>query len=199
MAKHELLFILCSYLVGSIPFGFIVYYLTDKKDIRQCGSGNIGATNVLRNKGICAALVTLALDAAKGLLPVIYGAIHFDSPVIIIAGGAAVILGHLFSVVLKFKGGKGIATFLGVFIGFNFPAALLFGIAFLSLFYFFRYVSASSIAGVIVVFFFTLFTQVVEVSMIVFIVTAIIILKHHENIRRIVAGTENKLSWKHHG
>lgn len=142
---------------------------------------------------------TLALDIAKGLLPVLYGLKHFDSPVVVIAGGAAVVMGHLFPICLKFKGGKGIAAFIGVFLVFNFSAALLFGAAFLITLYFIRYVSASSIAGVIAVFFFMLFTQVVEVSMIVFIVTAAIILKHHGNIRRMVAGTENKISWKHHG
>ncbi len=198
MAKHELLFILCSYLLGTIPIGFILYYLTEKKDIRKEGSGNIGATNVLRTKGKSAGSVTLALDIAKGLLPVLYGLKHFDSPIIVIAGGAAVILGHLFPLCLKFKGGKGIAAFIGVFLVFDFRAALIFAIAFLFTLYFIRYVSASSIAGVIAVFFFILFTQVVEVSMIVFLITTTIILKHHGNIRRMVAGTENKLTWKHH-
>jgi glycerol-3-phosphate acyltransferase PlsY len=199
MPKHEIMFIISSYLLGSIPFGYILFYLTERKDIRQEGSGNIGATNVLRTKGKSAGILTLVLDACKGILPVLYGMKHFDSPLIIIAGGAAVVLGHLFPLYIKFKGGKGIASFLGVFIVFHFPAALAFGAAFLVTFAMTRYVSASSIAAVIAVFFFTLFTQVVSVSMVVFAVTVLIILKHHDNIRRIAAGNENQLIWKNNG
>jgi glycerol-3-phosphate acyltransferase PlsY len=196
MGQHELMFILGSYLLGSVPFGFIVYYVYERKDIRGEGSGNIGATNVMRNKGKTAGIITLFLDMIKGFIPVFYGLKHFDSPVVIIAGGCAVVLGHLFPVYLKFKGGKGIASFLGVFIIFDFPAAVLFGAAFLVTFYFTRFVSAGSIAAVSAVFFYTLFTSVVEVSIIVFIVALLIILKHHGNIKRIAQGNEHKLIWK---
>lgn len=196
MGQHEMMFIVGSYLLGSIPFGYIVYYLCERKDIRGEGSGNIGATNVMRTKGRTAGIVTLFFDIIKGIIPVYYGFKHFDSPVIVIAGGAAVILGHLFPVYLKFRGGKGIASFLGVFIIFDFYAALLFGLTFILTFVIFRFVSAGSIAAVIVVFFYTLFTQVVEVSIIVFIVTVLIVLKHHGNIRRLAKGNENRFIWK---
>jgi len=199
LSQHEALFIIGSYLLGSIPFGFILYYLTEKKDIRQEGSGNIGATNVLRTKGKSAGIVTLACDMVKGVFPILYGLKHFDSPVIIISGGAAVILGHLFPLYLKFKGGKGIASFLGVCLVFHFPSAAAFGAAFLLTFYFTRYVSASSIAGVAAVFFVILFTKVTEVSMIVFTVAVLIVIKHHTNIKRIIGGTENQLIWKKNG
>lgn len=190
MPKHEILFIVFSYLVGSIPFGYIIYYLTEKKDIREDGSGNIGATNVLRSKGKSAGIVTLVLDMLKGGLPVLYGSIHFDSPVLIIAGGAAAILGHLFPLYLKFKGGKGIACFLGLLIVFHFPSALAFGAVFLAALFLTRYVSVGSIAGVTVVFFITLFTQVVEVAMIVFGLTVMVVSRHRANIKRIAEGTE---------
>jgi glycerol-3-phosphate acyltransferase PlsY len=176
--------------LGSIPFGFIIYYLTEKKDIREQGSGNIGATNVVRSKGRFAGTATLILDMLKGGLPVLYGSIHFDSPVLIIAGGTAAILGHLFPLYLKFRGGKGIACFLGLFTIFHFPAALAFGVVFLSALFFTRYVSVGSIAGVTAVFFITLFTQVAEVAMIVFALTVLVISRHRTNLERIADGTE---------
>jgi glycerol-3-phosphate acyltransferase PlsY len=182
-------------LLGSIPWGAILYYLKEKSDIRQKGSGNIGAANVLRNGGKIPGLVTLALDVLKGMLPVIYGLKHFPSPVIIMLGAAAVILGHQFPLYIKFKGGKGVATFWGVFLAFYFPAALVFGAVFLAVLHLTRRVSASSIAAVSAVFFVALFTQVVDIAIIVFCLTVLIILKHHANIRRIAAGTEYQFSW----
>jgi acyl phosphate:glycerol-3-phosphate acyltransferase len=198
MVKHEILFVLFSYLLGAVPFGFIVYYLTERKDIRSEGSGNIGATNVLRTKGKSAAIITLFLDIAKGALPVLYGLKHFDSPVIVIAGGVAAILGHLFPVYIKFKGGKGIATFLGVFLVYYFPAALIFGITFIITVYFTRYISAGSIAAVIAVFFAILFSHVVEVSILVSIIAVLLTLRHSDNIHRIAAGEENQFAGYNH-
>ncbi len=199
MPRHEILFLVFSYLLGAIPFGYILCYLTDKKDIRQEGSGNIGAANVLRIKGKAFGIITLALDMLKGILPILYGSRHFDSPVLIIGGGAAAILGHLYSVYLKFKGGKGVSTFLGMTAVFHFPSALVFGAVFLFTYLLTRYISASSIAGVSAVFFVTLFTNVMEVAMIVFVVVLLIIIKHRGNIKRIIAGTEPQLTWKKNG
>ena len=199
MPRHEILFLVFSYLLGAIPFGYILCYLTDKKDIRQEGSGNIGATNVLRIKGKAFGFITLALDMLKGILPILYGFKHFDSPVLIIGGGAAAILGHLYSVYLKFKGGKGVSSFLGMTAVFHFPSALVFGGVFLFTYFLTRYISASSIAGVSAVFFVALFTNVMEVAMIVFMVVLLIIIKHRGNIKRIIAGTESQLTWKKNG
>jgi glycerol-3-phosphate acyltransferase PlsY len=198
MVKHEILFVLFSYLIGSVPFGFIVYYITERKDIRGEGSGNIGATNVLRTKGKFAGIITLFFDIGKGALPVLYGLKHFDSPVIVVVGGVAAILGHLYPVYIRFKGGKGIATFLGVFLVYYFPAALIFGIIFIITVYFTRYISAGSIAAVIAVFFAILFTHVVEVSIFVFIIAVLLTLKHVDNIHRIAAGTENQFAGINH-
>lgn len=199
MPKHEILFLVFSYFLGAIPFGYILCYLTDKKDIRQEGSGNIGATNVLRTKGKAFGFITLALDMLKGILPILYGLRHFDSPVLIIGGGAAAILGHLYSVYLKFKGGKGVSTFLGMTAVFHFPSALVFSGVFLFTYFLTRYISASSIAGASAVFFVTLFTNVMEVSMIVFMVVLFIIIKHRGNIKRIIDGAESQLIWKKNG
>jgi glycerol-3-phosphate acyltransferase PlsY len=193
MPKHEVMFLIGSYLLGSIPFGFILFWLTEKKDIRGEGSGNIGATNVMRTKGKGAGIATLLLDITKGALPVLYGMKHFDSPVILISGGAAVVVGHMFPAYIKFKGGKGVASYLGALIPFNFPAALAFGLGFFSFFAFKKRVSVGSIAAVTTAFFYTLFTQVVEISIIVFMISIMIIFKHHSNIRRLTSGTENVL------
>jgi glycerol-3-phosphate acyltransferase PlsY len=199
LPKHEIFFLVFSYFLGAIPFGYILCYITEKKDIRHEGSGNIGAANVLRTKGKTFGLITLALDMLKGILPILYGSMHFDTPVLIIGGGAAAILGHLYSVYLKFKGGKGVSTFLGMFAVFHFPSALVFGAVFLFTYFLTRYISASSIAGVAAVFFVTLFTNLVEVSMIVFVVGLLIIIKHRDNIKRIIDGTESQFIWKKNG
>ncbi|MCP5107974.1 MAG: glycerol-3-phosphate 1-O-acyltransferase PlsY [bacterium] len=199
MSQHEIFFIIGCYLLGSVPFGFILYYLYEKKDIRKEGSGNIGASNVMRNKGKTAGIATLILDMLKGIAAVVYGLRHFESPTTVILGGTAVILGHLFPLYLKFKGGKGIASLLGVFLVFNLPAAAAFACLFLPTLYFTRYVSAASIAGVTAIFFITLFTHIAEVSTIVLVMTTLIIVKHRANIQRIMAGTENKFNWKENG
>jgi glycerol-3-phosphate acyltransferase PlsY len=190
---HKILFILFSYLLGSIPFGFIIYYLTEKKDIRSQGSGNIGATNVLRSKGKAAGLVTLMLDMLKGAIPVLVGLHYFDYPVVVLLGGAAAVLGHMFPLFLKFRGGKGVATLAGMVLAFSLPAFIVFAVVFLLTLAATKYVSAGSLAGVTALFFFTLFTRVMEISMIVFLLLVIIILKHSSNLKRIISGTENKL------
>ena len=196
---EEIGFIISSYLLGSIPFGFILYYLTEKKDIRAEGSGNIGATNVLRNKGKTAGIITLALDMLKSVIAIAYGLNRFDSPAVVILGGAAVVLGHLFPLYLKFKGGKGVASFLGIFLVFDFPAALVFGGGFLAAFAFTRYVSAGSIIGAAAVFFFITFTHTVEVSAVVLGLTIMIIVKHRSNVTRIMERSENIFCWKKNG
>ena len=199
MTTHEVLFILIAYLVGAIPCGFIIYYATEKKDIRLEGSGNIGATNVLRVKGKKAAAATLLCDMLKGALPIIYGLNHFESPVIIACGGAAAVIGHLFPLYLKFKGGKGVATLLGMLLVFNYPTAIVFLITFFLLLFFIPYVSAASITAVSAAFFYTLFTGIAEVSLIVFVVVILIFIRHGSNTSRLIAGTEEKLNWKKNG
>lgn len=199
MTTHEILFIVISYLFGSIPYGFLIYYLSERRDIRKEGSGNIGATNLLRAKGQKAAVATLICDMLKGVLPIAYGMRYFDSPIVIICGGAAAITGHLFPVYLKFKGGKGIASLTGLFLVFNFPTLIVFAVFFLVVFAITKYVSAGSVTGVTAVFFYTLFTDIVEVSAIVFMVCVLILIRHGSNIKRMMAGTENKFTWKKNG
>ncbi|HUU04304.1 MAG TPA: glycerol-3-phosphate 1-O-acyltransferase PlsY [Patescibacteria group bacterium] len=199
MSSHEIYFIVCSYLLGSIPFGYLIFYFSEGKDIRSMGSGNIGATNVLRSKGKLAGLATLTLDILKGALPIVYGRIHFDLPWIILLGGLAVLLGHVFPVFLKFRGGKGVGSLVGVFLVFYYPALLVFLLFFFLTLWLSRYVSLGSLLGASALFFCILFTQVVEVSMVMFLMLLLIVFRHRANIRRLLAGNENKFSFHKNG
>ena len=199
MSSHEISFIVLSYLLGSIPFGYLVFYFSEGKDIRTLGSGNIGATNVLRSKGKLAGLLTLALDMLKGAAPVIYGRIHFDLPWLVLLGALAVLFGHVFPVFLKFRGGKGVASLVGVFLIFYFPALLVFLAVFLLVLKLTRYVSLASLLGTAALFFCILFTQVAEAAMVVFVMLLLIVFRHRANIQRLLAGTENKFSLRKNG
>jgi len=196
LQSHEILFLVISYILGSIPFGAIIFFVLDKKDIRKEGSGNIGATNMLRTKGKAAGIATLIFDMLKGMIPIIYGLNHFDSQVLVLMAGAAAIFGHIFPVFLKFKGGKGVATFAGVFLIFYFPSMMLFLGVFLIVGILTRFVSLGSILGILSVFFLTLFTQIAEVSVIVLVIVIVILIRHRTNIRRLIQGNENKLNLK---
>ena len=199
MSSHEIFFIVCSYLLGSVPFGYLIFYLSEGKDIRGLGSGNIGATNVLRSKGKWAGLATLLLDVLKGALPIVYGRIHFDLPWIVLLGGLAVLLGHVFPVFLKFRGGKGVGSLVGVFLVFNYPALLVFLLVFFLTLWLSRYVSLGSLLGASALFFCILFTQVVEASLVVFLMLLLIVFRHSANIQRLLAGNENKFSFHKNG
>ncbi len=199
MSQHEILYVIASYLLGSIPFGYLIFYFSEGKDIRTMGSGNIGATNVLRSKGKLAGLATLALDILKGALPIVYGHIHFELPWIVLLGGLAVLLGHVFPVFLKFRGGKGVATLVGVFLVFYYPALLAFLAVFFLALWLSRHVSLGSLLGTMALFFYILFTQVVEAAMVAFLMLLVIVFRHRANIARLAAGNENKFSFRKNG
>ena len=194
MSNHEILYVLVSYLLGSIPFGYLIFFFSEGKDIRTMGSGNIGATNVLRSKGKLAGMATLALDILKGALPIVYGRIHFELPWIVLLGGLAVLLGHVFPVFLKFRGGKGVATLVGIFLVFYYPALLVFLAAFFLSLWLTRYVSLGSLLGTTALFFCILFTQVVEAAMVAFVMLLVVVFRHRANIARLAAGNENRFS-----
>jgi len=199
LSSHEILFIACSYLLGSIPFGYLIFYFSEGKDIRTMGSGNIGATNVLRSKGKLAGLATLALDVLKGALPIVYGRIHFDLPWIVLLGGLAVLLGHVFPVFLKFRGGKGVGSLVGIFLVFAYPALLVFLLVFFLTLWLTRYVSLGSLLGTAALFFCVLFTQVAEAALVVLAMLLLVVFRHRANIRRLLAGNENKFSLRKNG
>jgi glycerol-3-phosphate acyltransferase PlsY len=199
LSNHEILYVVCSYLLGSIPFGYLIFYFSEGKDIRTMGSGNIGATNVLRSKGKLAGLATLALDILKGALPIVYGRIHFDLPWVILLGGLAVLLGHVFPVFLKFRGGKGVAALVGIFLVFHPPSLLVFLAAFFAALWLTRYVSLGSLLGTTALFFSILFTQVAEASMVAFVMLLLIVFRHRANIARLLDGSEHKFAFRKNG
>jgi acyl phosphate:glycerol-3-phosphate acyltransferase len=200
---------LFAYLLGSIPFGYILVKLFLKQDIRTTGSGNIGATNVARSGKKGLAIATLLLDAGKGYLAVLgvffvprprffYGNIENIHSVEAVAALCA-ILGHCFPVWLRFKGGKGVATALGAFVAISPEGVGVSFLVFLLCFALSRYVSASSIAAAVAFPFSADFlTQAISSMGLVMIATssAVIILKHHSNIRRLLNGTEPKFGVK---
>ena len=199
-----------AYLLGSIPFGYILVRLFHGQDVRESGSGNIGATNVARSSPALGAL-TLLLDAAKGLLAVTAGSLLAASaardavarPQLYIfpaIAGVFAILGHMFPIWLKLRGGKGVATSVGVFLALA-PKTLLVALAlFIALVAAFRYVSLGS---VIVAAAFPLIAYGLhdyhaspEILGSICVIAALVIFKHHENIRRLLAGTENRFTLK---
>jgi glycerol-3-phosphate acyltransferase PlsY len=183
-----------GYALGSIPFGVVLTRLSGGPDLRSIGSGNIGATNVLRTgkKGLAAA--TLLGDMLKGTLAVVIGAHFGEAPALAAACGA--FLGHLFPVWLGFKGGKGVATFLGCLIGFYWPAALIFAAAWLAIAYLTRYSSlaalSASVASVVALLAFGL----LRAGLIFGLLTAILWAKHAQNIKRLLAGSESRIGSK---
>jgi glycerol-3-phosphate acyltransferase PlsY len=199
LSSNEILFIAFSYLLGSIPFGYLICYFSEGKDIRTMGSGNIGATNVLRSKGKLAGLATLALDILKGALPIVYGRIHFDLPWIVLLGGLAVLLGHVFAVFQKFRGGKGVGSLVGVFLVFYYPALLVFLLVFFLTLWLSRYVSLGSLLGTTALFFAILFTQVAETALVALAMLLLIVFRHRANIGRLLAGNENRFSLRKNG
>lgn len=181
-----------AYLIGSIPTGLLLgeaYGI----DVRNEGSGNIGATNLYRTVGRKVGIITLIGDCLKGLLPVLIVTFSSFPPEFAAWVGLAAFCGHVFSLFLKFKGGKGVATALGVFLALA-PLAVAIAIALFALLMFlWRYVSLGSIAAAaampLAVFFLGGDRNVTIVTL---IIAAIVILRHHENISRLIAGTENK-------
>ena len=148
------LIILISYLLGSIPFGFLLTKIILKKDIREIGSGNIGATNVLRTGNKIIGYSTLILDVLKAVIPVLFIKIQFSEFVFI--SSLAVFLGHVFPIWLKFKGGKGVATYLGILFALSIQLSLLFMFTWLMVSLIFKYSSLSSMFSSLTVFVVTL-------------------------------------------
>lgn len=181
-----------GYLLGSIPFGLILTRLAGTPDLRSIGSGNIGATNVLRTgrKGLAAA--TLILDMLKGTAAVlIAGALSGPNAAMLAALGA--FLGHLFPVWLKFRGGKGVAVYIGVLLGLFWPAALLFCAIWLATAVAFRYSSLSALVASLVTPFFLWWLGEPALAELSAGLTLLLFYMHRENIKRLLAGAESKI------
>ena len=184
-----------GYLLGSIPFGLILTRAAGGPDVRTIGSGNIGATNVLRTgrKGLAAA--TLIGDALKGTIAVILAG-YFGGPNAAMAAALGAFLGHLFPVWLKFKGGKGVAVYIGILIGLFWPAAIVFCVIWLTTAIVTRYSSlAALVASVVTPIFLWWFGHLALASLFA-VLTLLLFYMHRENIRRLQAGTEGKIGKK---
>ena len=191
MTFEIFLVFLLSYVSGSIPFGLILTKLFLNKDIREVGSKNIGATNVLRAGNKFVAGLTLFLDIFKGVTPILITNYYF--PNLIYLSGLMAFLGHIFPVWLKFKGGKGVATYLGVILALSDKFFLIFIIAWISLSLLFRFASLSSMISSLIVFLYAYFYEINNNILILFIFFVMILFTHKENILRLKSSTENKI------
>jgi glycerol-3-phosphate acyltransferase PlsY len=187
--------LLLGYLLGSIPFGLILTKLAGMQDLRSIGSGNIGATNVLRTgrKGLAAA--TLLLDMLKGTAAVVIAG-YFGGPNAAMLAAFGAFLGHLFPVWLRFKGGKGVAVYIGVLLGLFWPAALVFCAIWLATAVTSRYSSLSALVASFVTPIFLWWFGHLALASLFAILTLLLFYMHRENIRRLQAGTEGKIGAK---
>ena len=190
--NYDLLIILFSYLCGSVPFGLVISYIFKKDDPRSIGSKNIGATNVLRTSGLLFGLLTLMLDVLKGFIAIKI-TLMLNSDIVGLSM-TFVIVGHIFPIWLKFKGGKGVATFIGVLLAYNFQLFLLFTLTWLFCAFIFKYSSLSAIIALITN---LLSTIAFDLNYIYFIIVSFLILtKHFSNIQRLLTGNETKIVLK---
>jgi len=187
--------LLIGYLCGSIPFGMILTKLAGTQDLRSIGSGNIGATNVLRTgrKGLAAA--TLIGDMLKGTVAVIIAGYYGGADAAMLAALGA-FLGHLFPVWLGFKGGKGVATYIGVLLGLFWPAALIFAVIWLATAFTSRYSSLSALVAAFVTPIFLWWFGHNALASLFAVLTLLLFYMHRENIKRLQAGTEGKIGEK---
>ena len=178
-----------SYLIGSVPFGFLLTKFFLKKDIRDIGSGNIGATNALRTGNKLIGYTTLALDIAKAIVPVVF--VKFNYPDYIYIASLSVFLGHVFPIWLKFKGGKGVATYVGILFSINLFYFLIFIISWMIVFLISKYSSLSSITASFLIPVYLLFFENLY-SMFFLIMFVLVFYTHRENVKRLKNKEETK-------
>ena len=185
-----ILVISISYLMGSIPFGLILTKVFLKKDIRDVGSGNIGATNVLRTGNKLIGFFTLILDVLKAVIPVLYVKLSF--PELVYISSLSAFIGHVFPFWLKFKGGKGVATYVGILFSINYILGLVFVISWLIIFFISKYSSLCSILASLIIPFFIFFNPNYENEYFFIIMLVLILYTHRENVKRLINKEESK-------
>jgi glycerol-3-phosphate acyltransferase PlsY len=185
-----------GYLCGSIPFGLLLTRAAGTADLRGIGSGNIGATNVLRTGRKDLAALTLVLDALKATVAYGVGALLFRDDAAGLAAAAGALLGHLYPVWLGFKGGKGVATFLGGLIGACLPAALAFALVWLGVAATTRYSSASALAATVAAPVVAFAWGAPQAGFVFAVLAALVWIKHSANIRRLLSGAESRIGAK---
>ena len=184
-----LIIIIFSYLLGSIPFGLLLTKIFLNKDIREIGSGNIGATNVLRSGNKFIGYLTLFLDIIKAVLPVIY--IKLNYPDFIYISSLSVFLGHVFPIWLKFKGGKGVASYIGILFSISLIYGLVFGIVWILVFLFSKYSSLASLVGTLCI---PIYVFIFNGNQLIFFIIMFVLIfyTHRENIKRLKNKEESK-------
>jgi glycerol-3-phosphate acyltransferase PlsY len=186
---------LIGYLFGSVPFGLILTKIAGTQDLRSIGSGNIGATNVLRTgrKGLAAA--TLIFDMLKGAAAVVLSG-YLGGPNAAMVAGVGAFLGHLYPVWLGFKGGKGVATYIGVLIGLFWPAAAVYGAVWLATAFTTRYSSLSALVAAVITPIFLWWFGHAALAALTAVLMLMLFYTHRENIKRLLAGTEGRIGQK---
>ena len=184
------LIIAVSYLFGAIPFGLILTNIFLKKDIRDVGSGNIGATNVLRTGNKTIGYSTLILDVLKAVTPVLY--IKFNFPDLLYISSLSVFIGHVFPAWLKFKGGKGVATYVGILFSINYILVLVFVLSWLVIFFISKYSSLGSILSSLIIPIFIYFNSGYENQYFFIIMFVLILFTHRENVKRLINKEESE-------
>lgn len=195
ISTHLILAVLGGYCLGSIPFGLLIAKLSGQGDIRAIGSGNIGATNVLRTGRKDLAFITLVLDAAKAGVAAIIFNHFFGSPLDLVAGAAALI-GHCFPIWLGFKGGKGVATFFGILFATAWPVGLIAGAIWLTSAFLTRMSSLSALLTAALIPFISYAMGREAIAIMAAVLAVVIFVRHRENIDRILTGTESKIGSK---
>ena len=185
-----ILIISCSYLMGSIPFGYLLTKIFLKKDIRNIGSGNIGATNALRTGNKLIAFSTLIFDVLKAVLPVIF--VKFNYPEYIYVSSLSVFIGHVFPLWLKFKGGKGVATYVGILFSINILFGLIFVFTWALIYFIFKYSSLSSLSATLIIPTYILFFSGGQNIIFFLIIFVLIFYTHRENVKRLINKEESK-------
>ena len=191
MNPEMLLVLLYSYFLGSIPFGLIITKIFLDQDIRNVGSGNIGTTNVLRTGKKSLAIATLIFDVLKGYLSVVITLKYFND--LIYFSALICFIGHIFPLWLKFKGGKGVATYLGIILALSFKLGIIFAITWLLISFIFKYSSLASMIGALIVFAYSIILDNNTLSIFLFITFIIILYTHRENIIRLKDSKETKI------
>ena len=196
MLVNNLLLIILFYLIGSLPFALILTKLSGFGDIRNIGSGNVGATNVLRTGNKLLAIIVLSLDILKGLIPYLIIHIYFNELSLLnkIFLCHFAVIGHIYPIWLKFKGGKGVATYIGFLFGLNPYIAISFLLIWLVVAYISKYSSLGSLVGIFVAPAYFIFINFnFNISIFFIYLTFIIVIKHKENIKRLINKTESKI------
>jgi len=193
----KILFAVFSYLIGAIPTGYVLYFLSEKKDVRKYGSQSIGATNIFRLKGWGFAIPVILVDILKGFLPVFFALKFFPDERFALFCGFLAVLGHCFPIYIKFKGGKGVATTVGVYLVLA-PWPLLIGLGvFIFIIALTRYVSLGSILAVMSIpFSIYILSDNQEIAILSVVIFLLIVITHKGNIQRLIKRKERKLGEK---